>query len=100
MRLLSEQPHEAGTIRSRRVAEMIRDRFRSFGLDAQLEEFEALMPRPVTRVLEMTAPVRFTASLKETVVAGDKDSGDANQLPVFNAYSPDGDVTAPLVFVN
>ncbi|HEX6976105.1 MAG TPA: transferrin receptor-like dimerization domain-containing protein, partial [Vicinamibacterales bacterium] len=30
----------------------------------------------------------------------DTDSGDANQLPTFNAYSADGDVTADLVYVN
>jgi N-acetylated-alpha-linked acidic dipeptidase len=100
MRLLSEEPHEAGTERSRRVAELILQRFRSYGLDARIERFEALMPRPVARSLELLAPTRYTAVLKEPAYAEDKDSDDADQLPTYNAYSADGDVTAPLVYAN
>ena len=100
MRLLSEEPHEAGTDRSRKVAEQILARFKSFGLEARIEVFEALMPRPTSRSLEMVAPEKFVASLKEKPAPGDKDGNDANQLPTYNAYSPDGDVTGELVFVN
>lgn len=100
LRLLSEDPHEAGTDRSRRIAELIVAKFRAAGLDARIERFEALMPRPITRRLELVAPERYVATLAEKAVPGDKDARDANQLPTFNAYSPDGDVTAPLVFVN
>jgi N-acetylated-alpha-linked acidic dipeptidase len=100
MRLLSEEPHEAGTERSRQVAELILARFRSFGLDARIEQFEALMPRPVSRSLELLGPERFTASLSESVLSEDKDSGDREQLPTYNAYSKDGDVTGELVYVN
>ncbi|MDQ3697553.1 MAG: M28 family peptidase [Gemmatimonadota bacterium] len=100
MRLLSEHPHEAGTDRSRRVAELIVTKFRGAGLDARIEQFEALLPRPIERRLELVAPEPFVASLAEKPVPGDKDANDANQLPTYNAFSPDGDVTAPLVFVN
>ncbi len=100
LRILSEEPHEAGTERSRRVAELILARFKSYGLDAQIEQFEALMPRPVSRKLELVSPERYTAVLQETPFAGDDDTSDRDQLPTFNAYSADGDVTAPLVFVN
>jgi N-acetylated-alpha-linked acidic dipeptidase len=100
MRLLSEEPHEAGTDRSRRVAELILQKFRAAGLKAEIEVFEALMPRPISRTLEMVAPTQFTASLAEKPVPGDKDANDANQLPTYNAFSPDGDVTGELVFVN
>jgi N-acetylated-alpha-linked acidic dipeptidase len=101
MRLLAAVPHEAGTERSRHVAELILARFRSFGLDAKIEQFEALMPRPVSRTLELLAPERFTATLEEPTVAEDPTSGQkAQQLPTFNAYSPDGDVSGELVYVN
>ncbi len=100
LRILSEDPHEAGTERSRHVAELIRARFRSYGLDAQIEEFEALMPRPLSRTLELVEPEHYTAKLKEPAIPEDKDSGDSDQLPTFNAYSADGDVTADLVYVN
>ena len=97
---LSAFPHEAGTDRSRRVAEAILARFRSFGLDASIEHFEALMPRPVSRSLQLLSPERYTAQLREPPVPGDPTSGQQEQLPTFNAYSPDGDVTGDLVYVN
>ncbi|OLC76865.1 MAG: hypothetical protein AUH78_05595 [Gemmatimonadetes bacterium 13_1_40CM_4_69_8] len=101
MRLLAAVPHEAGTERSRHVAELILARFRSFGLDAKIEQFEALMPRPVSRTLELLAPERYTAALQEPTLAEDPTSGQKDQqLPTFNAYSPDGEVTGELVYVN
>ena len=65
LRSYSAEPHEAGTDRSRHVAEQILARWRGMGLDARIEQFDALMPRPVARTLEMTAPERYTAQLQE-----------------------------------
>ncbi|MCI0435168.1 MAG: M28 family peptidase [Gemmatimonadetes bacterium] len=100
MRILSEEPHHAGAPGSRRVADLLLARFRAYGLDARLERFEALMPYPVSRTVEMIAPERRVAQLAEPRIPEDKDSGDAGQLPTYNAYSPDGDVTGELVYVN
>ena len=97
---LSTVPHEAGTERSHRVAEAILARFHAFGLNAAIEQFDALMPRPTSRSLELIAPERYAAELKEPALAEDPTSGQPDQLPTFNAYSPDGDVTGDLVFVN
>jgi N-acetylated-alpha-linked acidic dipeptidase len=100
VRRMSAVPHEAGTERSRQVAEFILARFRAMGLNARIEQFEALMPRPVSRTLELLGAEPFTASLREPALAEDPTTGQADQLPTFNAYSPDGDVTAELVYVN
>jgi N-acetylated-alpha-linked acidic dipeptidase len=100
MRTISAAPHHAGSAGSRKVAEYILSKMRSWGLHASIEEFQALMPYPIERVLELVGPERYVATLKEPVVAEDPDSGDADQLPTFNAYSADGDVTADLVYVN
>jgi N-acetylated-alpha-linked acidic dipeptidase len=100
MRAITAEPHHAGSPGSRKVADYVLARFKSFGLDARIEEFEALMPYPTERSLEMTAPEPFTAQLKEPAVPDDPDSTDAGQLPTFNAYSADGDVTGDLVYVN
>ncbi|HMA44655.1 MAG TPA: transferrin receptor-like dimerization domain-containing protein [Gemmatimonadales bacterium] len=100
VRSLAAVPHEAGTDRSRHVAELLLARFRAMGLNARIEQFEALMPRPVTRTLELLGPEPFTASLREPALTQDPTTGQADQLPTFNAYSPDGDVTAELVYVN
>jgi N-acetylated-alpha-linked acidic dipeptidase len=58
------------------------------------------MPWPTERLVEQTAPTRFTLSLKEPTIPEDSDSGDADSTPTFNAYSADGDVTGQIVYVN
>ena len=100
MRAIAGEPHHAGAPGSRKVAEYIVEKFKSWGLNATIEESEALMPFPVERVVELVAPDRFTAALEEPALAADPDSCDAGQLSTFNAYSADGDVTADLVYVN
>ena len=100
MRVLSAEPHHIGSAYGKKNAEYIRDLYRSWGLKAELEEFDVLFPTPLERVVEMVAPTRFTAGLKEPILEDDPDSGDANQLPTYNAYSADGDVTGELVYVN
>ena len=100
MRAITETPHHAGSPGSRRVAEYVLEKFKAWGLDAAIEEQEALMPFPVERVVELVSPASYRARLQEPVVAEDGDSGDQDQLPSFNAYSADGDVTADLVYVN
>jgi N-acetylated-alpha-linked acidic dipeptidase len=100
MRIISAEPHAAGSANSKKVAEYVLNQFKSYGLNASIEQFEALMPYPTERVLEMTAPEHYVAKLKEPAVAEDPDSSDEGQLPTFNAYSADGDVTGELVYVN
>ncbi len=100
MKRLSAEPHHLGSAYDKQNAEFIRDKFRSWGFDAKLEEFDVLFPTPTERALEMIAPTVYKAALKEPVLSEDPDSSDANQLPIYNAYSADGDVTGELVYVN
>ena len=101
MRRLSARPHHVGSPYDRDNAEWILTKFKSFGLDAQIETFDVLFPTPRERVVELVAPTAFRAKLQEPPVPGDPTSSQqAEQLPTYNAYSIDGDVTAPLVYVN
>jgi N-acetylated-alpha-linked acidic dipeptidase len=100
MERMASKPHHAGAAGSRAVAEYALGMFKEWGFEAHIESFDALLPYPTARVLEMTEPVRYRALLKEPALAEDADTGDPNQLPTFNAYSGSGDVTAPLVYVN
>jgi N-acetylated-alpha-linked acidic dipeptidase len=101
MRRLSAQPHHLGSPGDARNAAWILERFQQWGFDAHIETFQVLFPTPKERLLELVAPVKFRAALAETPVPGDPTSGQASlQLPTYNAYSIDGDVTAPLVYVN
>ena len=100
MERLSNQAHLAGTPQSKETAEYLLAQLREFGLDAHIEQYESMLPQPKSRTLEMTAPVAFRAKLDEPPVPGDKNSADPGMIPSFNAFSGDGDVTAPLVYVN
>ena len=101
MRRLSEAPHHLGSDQGAKNAEWLLERFRSWGLDARIETFEVLFPTPKERVLEMVAPTPFRAALAETPLPDDPTSSQtAQQLPTFNAFSIDGEATAPLVYVN
>lgn len=97
---LSAKPHEIGSPGSKAVAEAILAKYKSWGWDANIETYQVLFPTPITRVLEMTSPTKYTAILKEPALKEDATSGQEGQLPTYNAWSADGDVTAPLVFVN
>ena len=101
MKRMSARPHHVGSPYDKDNAEWILARFKEWGLDAHIETFNVLFPTPKVRLLEMTEPTKFTAKLEEPALAVDPTSNQkAEQLPTYNAYSPDGDVTAPLVFVN
>ena len=101
MQRLSARPHHVGSPYDKANAEWLRDQFRSFGWQAEIENFEVLFPTPKERVVELIAPTTFKARLQEPTVAVDPTSSQHDeQLPSYNAYSIDGDVTGPLVFVN
>ena len=101
VRRLSARPHHLGSPYDKDNAEWILAQFKSWGWDARLETYDVLFPTPRERVVEMVGPTPFRATLEEPAVAVDPTSNQkTEQLPGFNAYSIDGDVTAPLVYVN
>jgi N-acetylated-alpha-linked acidic dipeptidase len=101
MRRLSARPHHVGSPYDKDNAEWILSKFKEWGFDAKIETFYVLFPTPKVRLLEMLNPTPFRAGLQEPVIPGDPTTNQtAEQLPTYNAYSADGDVTAPLVYVN
>jgi N-acetylated-alpha-linked acidic dipeptidase len=98
---LSARPHHVGSPYDKDNAEWILSLFKSWGWDAHIENFEVLFPTPKERKLELLEPTKFTAKLQEPPVAEDPTSNQqSEQLPTYNAYSIDGDVTGPLVYAN
>ena len=101
MERVSARPHHVGSAYDKENAEWIQSRFREWGWEAEIETFNVLFPTPMERVLELLEPTRFTAKLEEPVEPADPTSNQkSEQLPTFNAYSIDGDVSGPLVYVN
>ena len=101
MRRLSARPHHLGSPYGKDNAEWLKAQFESYGWEARIERFDVLFPTPKVRILELVGPTRFTAKLEEPILKEDPTTNQrAEQLPTYNAYSGDGDVTAPLVYVN
>jgi N-acetylated-alpha-linked acidic dipeptidase len=101
MQRLSARPHHVGSPYDKDNAEWMLAKFKEWGLDASIESFDVLFPTPKARLVELVEPTKFTAKLQEPALSIDPTSGQqSEQLPTYNAYSGDGDVTAPLVYAN
>ncbi len=101
MLFLSSHPHHVGSPQDKANAEFISNLFTQWGFQSEIVSYYVLFPTPKTRSLELTGSKPFKAKLEEPTLKEDKTSGQkSEQLPTYNAYSADGDVTAELVFVN
>ena len=100
LRYLTEEPHLAGTENSYKIAQYLYNKYQEYGLDAQIYEYKVYLPYPIEVRVEMIVPTHYLAVGKEESWEWDKDSYETNIVAGFNAYSPDGDVTADLIYVN
>ena len=101
MQFLTSHPHHVGSQKDKANAEYISSLFTQWGYQTEIASYYVLFPTPKTRSLELIGNKPFKAKLEEPTLNEDKTSGQkTEQLPTYNAYSADGDVTAELVFVN
>ena len=103
LKTMSAEPIHVGAPHNKKNAEMTLAQFKSWGWDAKIETFWVLYPTPKEVALELTtgAGAPFKATLTERPVPGDESSSRTkDQLPAYVAFQGDGDVTAPLVYVN
>ena len=101
MKFLTSKPHHIGSAHGKANAEYMADLFRQWGYETEIAVYHVLFPTPKFRSLEMLGAKPYKAKLEESALKEDATSGiKQDQLPSYNAYSADGDVTAELVFVN
>jgi N-acetylated-alpha-linked acidic dipeptidase len=101
LRRLTAEPHVAGTKEDYATAVYVRDQMKSFGLAAEIKEYQVLLPYPRNpTIVELIAPRRRRLTVKEAIVPEDPSSASPKIIPLFNGYSATADVTAPLVYVN
>src|SRR5882757_5565776 len=101
MEHLTGAPNHVGSVHDKANAEFLLEKFREWGWDASIEEFTILYPTPRQEAVELVAPTHFAAKLREPRVSGDETSEKTqDELPPYNVYGADGDVTAELVYVN
>ncbi|MBT5074296.1 MAG: M28 family peptidase, partial [Kordiimonadaceae bacterium] len=100
MKFMTSRPHATGQPFDKEVADFIADKYRGWGYATEVVQYNVLMPTPKIRIVELVEPIKWSASLDEAAVADDPTSDQDERLPVYHSYSPDGDVTAEVVFVN
>ena len=101
MRTMTAEPNHVGSPHNKANAEMVLAQFRDWGWDAHIETFEVLYPTPISQTLELVGAEPFRAPLTEPPIPGDETSARTKDaLPAYVAYQGDGDVTAPLIYVN
>ncbi len=96
---LTRLPHLAGSKRNAQLAEYLVNTLQRFGYRIERHKYDVLLPYPVQVQVEMVEPAAFSASLREKPLELDLDTRAEAVLP-YNAYSPDCDITAPVVYVN
>ena len=101
MQFITSHPHHVGSPQDKLNAEYMRDLFKSWGWQTEIATYQVLFPTPKTRLLELLGANPYKAKLEEGVLKEDRTSGQkSEQLPSYNAYSADGDVTSEIIFVN
>ena len=98
-KVLTAEPHIAGSIADHRNANYVLEQFHKAGLQAEIEPFQAVISRPVEARFDLLAPVQFSGPSPE-YVAEDPVSNNPANPPIFNAYSGSGDVTSQVIYVN
>ena len=101
MHRLASEPNHVGSPHDKANAEWILKQFQAWGWDAHLETFRVLYPTPISESLTLLGAQPFKATLTEPPIAGDATTQHNKEgLPAYVAYQGDGDVSAPLVYVN
>jgi N-acetylated-alpha-linked acidic dipeptidase len=101
MEQMASEPNHVGSVHDKANAEFMLQKFREWGWDASIETFSVLYPTPREVLVELIEPTHFTAKLREPPIEADSTSSKTkDELPAYNVYGADGDVTAELVYVN
>jgi N-acetylated-alpha-linked acidic dipeptidase len=101
LKQMTSAPNHVGSPHDKANAEFQLAKFKEWGWDASIETFSVLYPTPKEVSVELVAPTHFKARLSEPAIEGDSTSTQTkDELPPYNVYGADGDVTAELVYVN
>ena len=100
-RTFTAEPHPAASERNNQLADFIADEWRKQGWeDVTLRRYDVLHSRPRSVSLEMTAPVHYTATLREDPVNADPDTKNPAVPGAYFGYSASGEVTAEVVYAH
>jgi len=98
--VMTAEPHHAGSPYEIKLADYVAGKFKEFGIEATKYEYSVLLPWPGERRIEIVAPDQVKLQVEEEKIRGDQWADKPGILPAYNAYSPSGDVTGDIVYVN
>ena len=98
--VMTAAPHHTGSPYQIKLADYVAEQFTKAGLEASRYEYGVLLPWPGERRIEILAPDHVKLQVEEDTLPGDKWANMRGILPAYNAYSPSGDVTGDIVYVN
>ncbi len=98
---LCSVPHVAGSKENEQVRDYIAETMRKAGWKVDIYPHDIYLPKgPGDITVEVVTPMRVPINTKEFVFKEDKYSSDPRVMGGWNAYSGNGDVTAPVVYAN
>jgi N-acetylated-alpha-linked acidic dipeptidase len=103
LRILTAEPHVAGTAADYKTAVFVRDKLREWGWQAEIKELEVLLNYPVVGApasLNVERPIHKTLSLDEPPIASDKDSASSAAFGAFHGYGVSGGVAGQVLYAN
>jgi N-acetylated-alpha-linked acidic dipeptidase len=99
-RMLTREPHIAGTPAGRAMAEHIAGTLRGFGLAVEVRTYHAYLSYPRRIRLRLTKPAARGLRVTEPADPRDPDTSHAALTPGFVAYSASGRAQGRVVYVN
>jgi N-acetylated-alpha-linked acidic dipeptidase len=98
--VMTAEPHHTGSPYEIKLADYVSDQFKQIGIESTKYEYSVLLPWPKQRRIDIVAPDQLRLEVEEEKIRGDQWADKPGILPAYNAYSPSGDVTGEIVYVN
>jgi N-acetylated-alpha-linked acidic dipeptidase len=98
--VMTAEPHHTGSPYEIKLADYVTDQFKQIGIESTKYEYSVLLPWPKQRRIDIVAPDQVKLEVEEEKIRGDQWADKPGILPAYNAYSPSGDVTGEIVYVN
>jgi N-acetylated-alpha-linked acidic dipeptidase len=100
LRVLTAEPHAAGTPADYKTALFVRDKLREWGWKAETAEMEVLLNYPIQTSLALRRPAIQPFNTDEAPVSSDKDSASTKAFGAFHGYGAAGGASGQVVYAN
>lgn len=102
LRELTKEPHVAGTRENFDTADYVYSSFVRYGINTHFTDYDVLLSYPISRTLYLTGSDGFDGGfgLEEDDIDEDPFTRNPKIISTFHGYSPSGNVSGEVVYVN